>query len=106
MAIRLYSDDEGQEIAYVRSATSITTVSTILIFIISPIVLAQSGTEEHFSRGLGCWPELPPQEFSEEFRNEAIEMTSGDAEIQVNGDASFKGPIEMLSQARSLKVAS
>ncbi|MCP4001033.1 MAG: LPS assembly protein LptD [Gammaproteobacteria bacterium] len=89
-----------------RSATSITTVSTILIFIISPIVLAQSGTEEHFSRGLGCWPELPPQEFSEEFRNEAIEMTSGDAEIQVNGDASFKGPIEMLSQARSLKASS
>jgi LPS-assembly protein len=106
MAIRLYSGDEGQEIAYVRSATTITTASAILITLISSTVFAQSSMPEDSFRGLACWPELPPPEFSEEFSDEVIEMTSGDADIQANGDASFKGPIEMRSRARSLKASS
>jgi LPS-assembly protein len=90
----------------VRSTITITIVSTILISSVCSTVLAQSAPAEDSFRGLACWPELPPPEFSEEFSDEVIEMTSGDADIKANGDASFQGPIEMRSRARSLKASS
>jgi LPS-assembly protein len=57
-------------------------------------------------RGIGCWPELPAAEYSEAYSEDLIEMTSGGADIQVNGDATFTGPIEIRNRARSLKSAS
>jgi LPS-assembly protein len=105
MDFRQHSENEAQEIAYVRSTTTITLVSLILIFPISSGVFAQAVSEGDSFRGLACWPELPPPEFSEEFSDEVIEMTSGDADIRANGDASFEGPIEMRSGARLLKAS-
>ena len=89
-----------------RPATIISRVTAILIMLISTVAYAQSYSEDNPLRGIACWPELPPPEFSEEYNDDVIEMTSGTADIQANGDATFIGPIEMRNRARSIKASS
>ncbi|MGI9291285.1 MAG: LPS-assembly protein LptD [Gammaproteobacteria bacterium] len=63
--------------------------------------LAQSGA----TRGIECWPELP-ETGPADIGAEDIELTSGDADIQADGSATFSGPIELRSETRLLKAGS
>jgi LPS-assembly protein len=55
-------------------------------------------------RGISCWPEVEtPAEFSAVDTADApIEITAGDADISVGGDATLQGPIELRRAGRSL----
>lgn len=55
-------------------------------------------------RGISCWPDIEPTiEFSDVNTEDApIEVTAGDADIDIGGDATLKGPIEIRSGDRSL----
>ena len=55
-------------------------------------------------RGISCWPPLDLTTVFTDIdeRNAPIEITAGDADINVGGDATLQGPIELRSGSRSL----
>jgi LPS-assembly protein len=80
-----------------RQATSI--ILGLTLSGASAIALAEAESP----RGIACWPELPDTAIAD-FGAEDIELTSGDADIQADGSASFSGPIELRSESRTLKA--
>lgn len=57
---------------------------------------------ETSGRGIACWPKAPNDFDFGAALDEPIELTSGDANIEADGTASFSGPIEMSSSQRVL----
>ena len=77
------------------------------------IALGQSADEnaaeytgDSAQRGIACWVNFPQAGFDPNALEESIELTSGNADIDATGDASFTGPIEIRSPARSIKANS
>lgn len=58
--------------------------------------------EEVSGRGIACWGGVPVNYRLDAVLDEPIELTSGDADIEADGSASFTGPIEMRSETRTL----
>ena len=80
--------------------------ATPLIALLSTIVCAQSPASVESLRGISCWPEPAQILVPEELQTDAIEMTTGDADIASDGSARFKGPVTMRSRDISLTANS
>ena len=80
--------------------------ATPLIALLSTVVCAQSPAPAESLRGISCWPEPVQMLISEDLQTDAIEMTTGDADIASDGSARFKGPVTMRSRDISLTANS
>jgi len=87
--------------AHVRPATII---FFSLIGLISHSLYAQTETAPEGSgeRQIACWGEPPDSSLLKDILDEPIEVTSGDANIEANGSATFRGSVELRSSSRRL----
>ena len=88
-----------KEINLLRPATS-----TVLGLLLSGIPAIAMPADNN-GRNIDCWPP-PPEVEAADLGDEDIELTSGDADIQADGSATFSGPIELRSPTRLLKAGS
>ena len=74
--------------------------SLLIIALVSTHALAQEATHTNANslRGIGCWADPAPLLTSEDLQGDAIEMTTGDADIEEDGNARFRGPVTMRSR--------
>jgi LPS-assembly protein len=83
------------------------TVATALpiIVLFSVAVSAQTVDSADSVRGIACWPEPEALLTAEDLAaDEAIEVTTGDADIAGDGSAQFTGPITMRAGPRLLRA--
>jgi LPS-assembly protein len=80
-------------------------LSTVSIAQIAPGATGQAESKAQ-GRKIACWDTSGEVGPLESILTEPIEMTSGDADIEADGTATFRGPIEMRSKSRSLRAGS
>ncbi len=88
--------DGGQGSVQLRAAI------TLSVFMLGASPIAQSKDTEGVERGIGCWPEPDEISFTGDLAEGVLELTTGNADITADGDATFTGPIELRSNDRSL----
>ena len=57
-------------------------------------------------RGIGCWDEPQGLLSSDDLQSGAVELTTGGAEFEANGNAGFRGPVVMRGRDLLLKAGS
>jgi len=82
-------------------------ISTLLI-LFSSIAMHSTAQADvgDGARGIACWQDndISPGAEADALREDVIELTTGNADIQAGGDASFEGPVEVRSRGRLLKA--
>jgi LPS-assembly protein len=72
--------------------------------IIAATAVAQAPVTDSSVRGISCWSTIESLPVATDL-GDAIEMTTGDADIEADGDATFKGPVTMRSRDLLLQAA-